>query len=791
MFKQSLYILFRRFGKDPVFSLITLMNLTVGFATFILISQFISGMLNYDKHNVNYDRIYRVQMFQDQPENRIKHSSSITAALSRHELVNQPEIEKIALLHDVGDNNKSGVFLSPDKKNEFLTRYGYYADPTAFEIFTFHFIEGDAHDALKQPGSIVLSKSVADKLFKSESALGKQVYGENKLAFTVTGVFEDIPDKSTWKPAFLLPMCSFGAITGWKDYENNYWAYSFYTYVLLKPNADPSVVDARIHDAMKNYRKEHSPYLRPMSALYLRPFYDKDMFIAVGLFGFIALLILILSAINYINLQTANASTRFREIGIKKAVGFSNKELWAQFMTESMSLALIGGLLGIIVAQLTVPAFNRMLGGKVVTTQFYDLKLISMVMGISLITGFLSGLHPAFAISSFNPVTALKQKFSQEQSNGISLKKVLLTAQFSISIFLLVVSFIVYRQTHFMLTKDMGFESHNLLFANISTNQSASFDALRQRLLSHPGIADACQSDYIPFILPGGNEMSWEGAAADEKVYVRYSFIGYDFIPTYNMSITTGRNFSREFPADANKCLINETAAKTFGWTEPIGKHLKVKDINYEVIGVIKDYVAFSVHMPLEPHLYRLISDSISTNRVYSIRFVPGNEKKVREIASQEFEQFFPNDAFEFKNIQQLIQHDQGVEAWKRLMKVCLCFAILSVFISSIGLFGLMLFFTRSKLKEVGIRKVLGFSFGQLYYTMSALFIKLLLFSIVIAWPAAYYVYRGLPGANKYPIQLWEFIIATLIVLLVALATISYQIVRAVKVRPVEILKDE
>ena len=792
MFQQSLYMLIRRFAKDPVFSIINLANLTLGFATFILLSQFINGMLNWDKHNEHFDRIYRVQLFQDQKENVMSHSSSITAALSRNELTRIPEVEKIVLMHDVGDNNKNGIFLSADKTQQFLIRYGYFADQSVFDIFTFNFISGDQQQALTKPNSIVLSASLANRLFPGEDATGKQLYIENKVTLTVTGVYEDISERSHWIPAYLIPMISFTELTGWKNYEDNYWAYSFYTYLLLKPNADPSAVDGKIHDALKNYRKDHYPYIRPMSALYIRPFFDNDMLIAIMLFAFIALLILTLSCINYINLQTANASTRFREIGIKKTVGFSKRRLWFQFMFESVSLSATGGVLGILVAHLAFSPFNRMIGGEIIISLFHDWKLISLVMVVAVVSGILSGIHPAYAISRYNPVNALKQKLVEENTKGLTLKKILVTLQFSISIFLLAVGFIVYRQSEFMLSKEMGFDSHNILFANIITEKTGSFETFRAKLLRHPQIVDACQSDYIPFILPGGDELNWEGSAdQDEKVFVRYYNVSHDFVPTYDMKIVQGRNFSREYPADYEKCLLNETAMKVFGWTDPAGKRMKINDRFYEVIGVIGDHVAFSVHNRLEPHLYRLLPDSIQSDKVYSVRFAAGSEKEGMAVVKQEFDEFFPDDAFEIKNIRYRIETENAVIAWNRLMKVSICFAFLSIIISSIGLFGLMLFYTRNKLKEIGIRKVLGFTFGNLYWSMSWVFIRLLIISVLFAWPAAYFIYEKLPGANKFQLSIWEFVIATAITLLVALLSISYQIIRALNVRPVEILKDE
>lgn len=788
---QSFLMLARRIAKEKLLYLIIFMNLIIGFGTFIIISQYISGEFMWDKYNTKYDRIYRLQLFMDQQENTIKHTWSVTAALSRKDLVDLPEIEKIALIHDVGDNNKSGVFLSVDKTNQFLTRFGYYADQSVFDIFTFRFTKGNPGEALTRPFSIVLSQELADKLFPGGNALGKQVYGENKVPFTVTGVYKDLPVRSTWRPEYLIPMISYTAITGDRAYETNYWEYSFYTYVLLKPNANPESVDKKIYDALHDFRKEHHPYLRPMSKLQLDPFFEPALYIALGLIGFLAILILVLTSVNFINLQTASATNRFREIGIKKTLGFNRKRLWSQFMIESMSLTIFSALAGILLAQLALPYLNNAFGEGIFPDIMENKKLIFIIMAVTLTTGFLSGIHPAYVISSYSPISALKQKFVSKESNGINLKKILVTIQFTISIFMLIVAFIIFRQTRYMLTKDMGFNNQTVLFSNIVTNKTGSFEPLRQRLLEHHEIKDACVSDYIPFILPGGDDMNWEGGKPDEKVFVRYSYISYDFVPTYELQMLYGRNFSKDYPDDRDKCLINETAVKVFGWKEPIGKRIKLYSKNYDVIGVIKDYTVNSVYNAIEPHLYRLIPDSLISNGVYSVNFTRGKEKEAMRDVKKEFEEFFPEDAFEFNNIQYLVQNENAVRAFKSFRKLTALIAILTIIISSIGLFGLILFMTQKKMKEIGIRKVLGFSFGNLYYTLSLWFVKLIIISLVIAWPASFYVYKLLPGTDKYRLQVWEFVVATGIILIIAIFTISFQIIKALRVKPVEILKDE
>lgn len=790
MIKQFFTLAIRNILKDKLFSLINFTNLIIGFATFILVTLIINEELSWDKGNEHYDRIYRLQLFMDEPASTTQHTWSVTAALSRHELLNQPEIEKIALLHDVSDNNMEGVFLSPDKKNQFLIRFGYFSDQTIFDIFTFKFLEGDIRQALTQPYSIVLSKSVADLLFPSQKAVGKIVYGENKVQFTVTGVYADFAANTSLTPRYLVPMASFAPIANFKDYETNYWAYAFHTYVLLKPNANPANVDKRIFDALKNYRKEHHPYLRPLSMLHINPYFKKDYHIFLSIISATALFVLILSSINYINLQTANATTRLREIGIKKSVGFSKKMLLRQFVGESILTSFISGLLGIYLAQLLLPIFNKIIGSNVLTSVFDNWSLLGLIFIVTIVTGILSGLYPAYVIASYNPIKALKQRFVEDDTNGFSLKKALIVIQFSISLFLLIVSFIVYKQTDYILTMNLGYEHKNLIYANITTYKVGSFEQVRDRLLKHPEIEDACYSNYVPYILPGGDVLTWDGDKSDDKVYVRVSKVSYDYLTTFKMQLACGRNFSREY-TDAKSCMINETATRIFNWKDPLGKSIRLWGKDYMVVGVMKDYYPYSPHSAIEPHLFRLMADSVGLTGIYTVRFAPGKEQAAMQIVKGEFEHSYPEDVTQFKDYEHLVDMDSANKGWVMFRNVTVVLAILSIIISSIGLFGLVMFYAKRKLKEIGLRKVFGFSLGSLYFTMTSGFIISILLSVILAWPAGFYVYQHLPSAIKYPIQIWEFLLATSITLVVALLTISFQVLKASQVDPAQILKDE
>jgi len=790
MIRQFFILAFRNFLKDKVLSLINLTNLSISIAAFILLIIFINWQFSFDKHQKNYSQIYRVQLFMDQAQNVTSHTWSVTAALSRHDLVGLPEIEKIALIHDADDNNKDGIYFSPDKKNQVLVRYGYYSDQSVFDIFTFHFIEGNQQNALKEPFSIVLTKSLANKLFPNGKAVGKQVYGENKAMLTVTGVYDDIPLNSEFKPTYLIPITLFGDLTNWKDFETDYWGYSFYTYVLLKPNADPAMVDAKIKYALKDYRKEHYPYLRPLSQLHLNAFYQKDMYVVVSLFSLSALLILLLAAFNFINLQTANATTRMREIGIKKSFGFTRRSLMNQFLLESMILTTIAALIGFVIAQLFLPVFNNIIGTPIVESVFSNVKLNLFILGTAILTGLLSGIYPALVISSFNPIKALKEQHSNSQGRGVSLKKILVVSQFSIAVFLLITSFVVYRQTNFMMNKDLGFDSQNVMYASITSDKISPFDQFRSKLLQNPEIEEACFSDYIPFILPGGNDCSWEGVVGNEKVFVRYYRISYDFFSTYQLKITKGRTFTRDFSDNPDACVINETAARVFGWKEPLDKYISSNSRKYHVIGVIKDFLP-QYHSKIEPQMFTLYNESQNWTRIFSVQYQKGQFAKAKEVTQREFAAMLPNDVVEFKPVSALVQNDNTLKIWKVFRNICMLFSIITIIISSIGLFGLVLFYVKRKLREICIRKVLGFSVINLYLNLLSEFFWLILISNVIAWPAGYVVYKFLPGAYKYNIQIWEFLLAASIIMVVAIATISYNILKSVRSNPADVLKYE
>jgi len=781
----------RRRMNNKLMAGISALNLIAGITAFLLISLFLQYHLNYDKHNRLYDRIYRLQIFSDVQYSSNPHSASVPAALGRHELTELPEVKKIAVIHSAGDDNIDGYYFSADPSSPVMIKSGSFSDSTIFDIFTFNFIEGSARDALTSPHTLVLSRASAEKFFPEGEAYGKVLYLENKIPLTVTGVYEDLPGNSEWRPEFLLPMQDYAEYTGYSNRDDNYWWYSFNTYVLLKKNADFKQVNEKIHDALKNYREYHYPYLRPLSKVHINAYFQPDMMIALGLFSFIALLILVLTSINFVNLQTADATSRMREIGIKKSVGYTYRELWWQFVGEAIAESLFCAMLALLVVHFGMPLYNRILGLDLGPGIFHNLQLIGVVMLVAVVTGFFSSLYPAFIISRYNPVKALKQRFLTLENNRISIKKVLVTSQFAISLFLVIVSFIFFKQADFMINKEMGFDKDDLITANIKTYRTGSFDPVRQRLLTFPEIKNACFTDYIPFILPGGDDMSWEGGLPDEKTFVRVYNVSYEYFDTYRIRITRGRDFSREYPSDREKCLVNETAVRVFGWKDPVGMRIKAPGKDWEVIGVVEDYVAQSVHNPIEPQTFRLMGDSVSLTGMYSIRYAPGKKQEAEAISRSVFEESYPGDAFNFEPFINHITSENATRIWGVFRNVSFMFASFSILISSVGLFGLVLYYCRRKMKEIGIRKVVGFSLFRLYMKLAGEFLGLIVLGIIISWAGAWIMYNKLPGAEKYGLQLPEFLIGTVIVVIVSVATISYNILVAARTSTASILKYE
>ncbi len=792
MIKHFFTSIYRNFIHNKVFTVINLTNLVIGFAVFILFSALINYELSYDKFNTNYDQIFRVQTKQEDsyPTNFCTYSP---AAFRFHLMDDLPEVKQVLLMREVSGGAKgSGQFFTLPDGSQLYQLNGYWSENSIFDVFTIQLLEGNKSNALTEPNTIALSETLSKKLFPEGNAIGKQVVVGKRFPVTVSAVYADFPKNSDLKATYLVSMPTYDVLGDGPKYRDNWTRIQFDNYVLLKKGADPKLVNAKIKDAFKDVKnfEKSSPYLHPLSKLHISPNSQSDMIIGLGILSLAAILVLILACVNYVNLSLANSTQRSTEIGIKKVIGSSKKMIAAQFLAETVLHTLFATVVALFVAQASFPLLNRILNNNIEFSLWNNGTLLIFILLVSLLVGILSGLYPSLVISAYNPVKVLKGKIFSNGINSISIKKILVAAQFSISLFMLIVSFILFNHVNFILNKDLGFDSKNILYTEINPRDKMEFETVKVRMLEHPEIADISFSSTIPFVGNIGGYVTWEDAAPDEKVMISRNYVNYDFIPTYNLKMAYGRNFAKEYPADNNGCIINETALKVFGWSDPIGKQIFLEGKPFPVIGVVKDFHAYSVHNPIPTYIMFLNDNVISGSTLLSVRFT-GDEQKSRALITSELGNVFPNDPFEFKDFSVAFYLDEAIPFWQSMKRMFMFFAVVTLVISTIGLFGLILFTVKRRTKEIGVRKVLGSSIGSIYWQLSTEVISMLGFAILVGCPAAIYIYKTMPGAYKEPLSIAAFFVAVALVAIIALITISYHVLKIAVSNPVEALRYE
>ena len=565
--------------------------------------------------------------------------------------------------------------------------------------------------------------------------------------------------------------------------------------MLLKKNTNPKLIDNKIANIIND--NTHDPvktklYLNPLSKLYIMPEDKNDFLVVIGIYGMVAIFILLLASFNYINLSTANSSLRAKEIGIRKVSGSGKAQLISQFLCESLAIAFIAIILAFFLSELTLPLFNKTVDRELTLSYIKDWKFVLKMISITLLVGLISGIYPAILISSHNISDLFRNNIFKRKHENINIKKILVTAQFIIAVFLIINSIAMSRQISFMMNKDLGFDKENLLFARIkSPQQKLNFEDIRNRLLKHPEIIDACISENIPFNGSDGFDPDWEGSPSDERINCRYNTVSYDFDNTFKLEVILGRDFSRDYKMDAGKsCLINETAWKRFGWKDPIGKRLS--NSRFQVIGVVKDFHLYSIHEKIPPLVIELNNSLIEGSWIYSFRVVPGKLKIAEKIINEELESYFPTDPFDLYIFSEFFKKDGTFKIYNSINVTFIFFAILTVLLSIIGLLGLVSFTAKRKTKEIGIRKVHGSSIAEIFLKLTSEYIILVFIAALIACPASYYFFqKTLPTAYKAAMQLWEFIAATSIVLLITILATSFNSIKAAFTNPVEALRYE
>ncbi|HZE82674.1 MAG TPA: ABC transporter permease, partial [Puia sp.] len=789
--------------KKKGFTIINIVGLALGLSTFLLILFYVTDELSYDRYNVKADRIYRVNT-------DIKYGGSLASyAIAPPPLAgvlakNFPEVE-----------NAARMIIFPEldirfkKGNENVQeRKVVYADGSIFDVFTLPMLHGDPHHALAEPDCIVITERAAKKYFSSTDVVGKILHLVNgNKDYKITGVIRNILSQSHFDFDYFISMPSF-ALSKEIVWEN----FSFTTYVLLKPGADTKKLNAgltalfRRSVGQENYAKleKEGDYitlsLTPLKDIHLRSNRQYELgannsIDHIYIFSAIALFVLLIACINFMNLSTARSASRAREVGVRKVLGSSRGQLILQFLSESMLITFFAAIIAALAAWALLPLFSQLADKQFSIPASTLIRLLPLLAGIVIVVGLIAGSYPAFFLSGFRPIHVLKGKLAAGSKGG-KLRNILVVFQFSISIFLIIGTLVIYNQLHYIQNKDLGFDRNRVLTVK-NVNVLASAKIFKEQIRQLPEVKNASLSSFLPVnTIPSTNSI-YTSKAADTKsaLFTEMWPVDEDYLATMGMKLAKGRNFSSQLPTDSSGMIINETAARMLGYAaDPINKKIYVPGADstrpireYSVIGVLKDFNFNSLRDNITPVVMTL-SES---KGALSIRLDAREMKPFLAKVERIWNTLSPDQRFEYSFMDE--DFNAAYQPEQRIGKVFLCFTILALVIACLGLFSMAAYAAEQRNKEIGIRKVLGASTAVIATMLSRDFIKLVILSIFIAAPLGWWaMQKWLQGfAYRTGINWWVFLAAALGAILIAALTISFQSVKAALANPVDSLKNE
>jgi putative ABC transport system permease protein len=808
MLRNYLKIALRNLLRNKVYSFINIGGLAVGMATCLLITLYVFDEISYDRFNEKADRIYRLDM--DIKFGGLEKSYAVSPAPAGPAILRDyPFIENFVRIRE------NGVVIT--KGRETINEHNVaFADSTLFEVFTLPMIYGNPKNALNQPNSVVITESIAKKYFNTSQVLGKFLTIDKTHLYKITGVIKDIPENSHIKRNIYMSMLNY------EDSKQNVWVSNNYnTYLLLKQNVNPSQLKSKFREILKKYVQpeifqvlgiksiedfeKSGSYMRfdlmPLTKIHL----NSDKVAEIGtnsniqyvyIFSAIALFILLIACVNFMNLSTARSVNRAKEVGVRKVLGTIRSHLMGQFLSESILLSLIAFFLGFGIAYSLIPYFND-LAAKQMNLSFEKKPfLLPALLFFSILIGLLAGVYPALILSSFKPISVLKGKLTAS-IKGSYLRSGLVVFQFFSSAFLIICTIVIYRQLSFIQQKNLGFNREQVLVINDTNLLGSGLESFRNELLQLKEIKSATVSGFLPTPSYRNNNSFWpEGELNAEKgISMQFWEVGFDYTKTLGMQLLQGRDFDKNMSTDSSALIINESAAKIFGYKNPIGKKLFMyadvqtkRMVAFTIIGVVKNFNYESLRenvgamsMCLSSKPYGMISIRLQTDNIKEAIAKIENKWKSRVGASPLNYQFL-DEAF-----------DSMYRSEQRIGKIFISFAILAIFIACLGLFGLATFTAEQRTKEIGIRKVLGASVPQIVQLLSKDFVRLVIIGIVIASPIAYYFMDKWLQDFAYRVEIswWIFALAGIVAISIALLTVSYQAIRAALMNPVKSLRTE
>lgn len=800
MLKNYLTVAFRNLRDHKAYSFINIAGLAVGVACCMLILLYVLDELSYDRFNRNYDRIYRV-VADLKMEGREVDMATTPAPVGPALVSEFPEVVQYARVSPTPN------MLIRYKNNVFNETRFFWADSTLFDIFTVKFLEGNPKTALRRHHCVVLTESLAKKYFGSEDPIGKIMNFEDGTPYTVTGVIEDCPANSHFQYDMFASMSS-------ADFARNrsWLGGGFYTYILLRDGASAASLQHKFPALIRKYagpqlyralgitfsdwQKKGNSYkfrLERLASIHLYSHLDYEMgpngdIKYVYMFSVIALFILMIACINFMNLSTARSSVRSREVGVRKVLGSSKTQLVRQFLSESFLLTSISVLVAVTLVELILPLFNILSGKHLTTGYFNNWLALPVLLATVLVVGLIAGSYPSFFLSSFQPARVLKGH--DTRSKGNLLRSGLVVFQFAISIVLFISTFVVYHQLMYIQNAKLGFDKDHILVVQRAWALESHADAFKHELMKNGDILDASNSTNIPGVTFGENVFRAENTQGAQQYLMSMMSSDYDFAKAMGLEVDEGRYFSRQFPSDSFAVVLNESAVRMFGLTDPVGKRIFFvgSDKPFEIIGVVKDFHYESLHERIRPLVITLY---IGQTPYLPIRFRTSNISGLLSFIKGEWKKFVPGKPFEYYFLDQDISRLYRAE--QQTGEVFTAFSFLAILIACLGLFGLAAFTAERRTKEIGIRKTLGSSIAGIVFLLSKDFTKWVLIANVIAWPVAYYFMNNWLKDFAYRIELnpWTFVLSGVLALTIAEVTVGFHAMRAAAANPVEALRYE
>lgn len=802
MIKNFLTISFRNLAGNKTYSLINIVGLAVGIASCMIIMFWVQNELSYDRFNENADRIYRLCV-----DGRISGRNVRTPATNFPagpamvrdfpEVINCARIDVMPTVPVVYQDK---IFLEKDVL---------WADNSIFELFSFPLISRSEKNPLERPYAAVITEGMAKRYFGDENPLGKTMRLNNERDFTVTGIAENVPANSHMKFDML---CSFETRCAEdSDLEEEWMYFSNVTYLLLDKNSDYKKLESKFSSFVDNHMGKSlaafgmglNYFLQPLASIHLHSNLEYDDFAGTGnityvyLFSGIALFVLLIACFNFINLTTARASARAREVGLRKTLGAHKSKLIIQFLSESVVYSVFSVILAILILEMALPIINPIIGTDLSLASIGVPSFILTLLLVAIGVGVLAGSYPAFILSAFRPINVLKGNLKAGTS-GPGLRRALVVGQFVISIILIAGTVIIYKQINFMKNKKLGFEKEQLLvLPALDESLQKSSTLIRDKLSAIPGVEKIAFGSKCPGSGTSSSLIIPQGYADDQGLMMYQIYAGYDYIPTLGIEIVQGRNFSADIKSDvSDAAIINEAAAKLIGWENPVGKTFTSPNNDTDrsqwetkkIVGVVRDFHVEPLNKKIGPVVIISADEDMSMAILrLSANDITGTVEKIKDVWGE----IAPEQPLNFYFVED--EYDRMYRAEERMGRLAFYFSILAVFIGCMGLFGMSSYAAEQRTKEIGIRKVLGATVPGILRLLSKEVLILIAVACVIAWPISFYVLdRWLQNfAYRINLDIYIFIFAGIFALAIAMLTISFQSIKAALADPVKSLKYE